>query len=178
MDFLVFGSIWSFSIGGIFLLSFVSALEDEDVNGWILALIIGVYLVGNYFFGNKDFFVNVFLWIKNNPIDVILYFIGYFMLGLIWSIARWYFFVADSLERQKYSFENRYAKTKNDKFAPTLPSYYSNKDLIALWISYWPFLILWNLTYKFFRRITIWIRNRFEKVYNSISDSLFNSYTK
>lgn len=178
MDFLVFGSIWSFIIGGFFLLAFVNVLENDEVNGWALSLILGVYVIGNYFFGNKDFFINVLIWAKNNPFDTILYFIGYFMMGLIWSIARWYYYVSDRLEQQKYEFDNRYSKTEKDKFVPSLPSYSENKDLIALWISYWPFSILWNSTYKFFRRISIWIRNRFEKVYNSISDSLFKSYTK
>jgi hypothetical protein len=97
---------------------------------------------------------------------------------LFWSIARWYFYVSDDLEKQKYKFDNRYTKTENDKFDPSLPSYSSNKDLIALWISYWPFSIIWNLTYKFFRRITILMRNKFEKVYTSISESLLNSYKK
>ena len=178
MDFLVFGSIWSFIIGGIVIVSILSMLEDEDVNGWLLGLVIGVYLVLNYFFGNKDFFIDLLSWVKHNPVDVFMYVIGYFLLGVFWSIARWYFYVSDDLEKQKYNFDNLCGKTENDKFAPTLPSYSKNKDLIALWISYWPFSIIWNLTYKFFRRITILIRNKFEKVYTSISESLLNSYKK
>jgi hypothetical protein len=176
MDFLVFGSIWSIIVLFAVIFCSIYYVEDEhNSSGVGVAIVLIAYLVANYFLGNKAMLVDGLVWIKENPFQIIMIVLGYFLLGLFWSIAKWYFYVSSKLERDKEHHEEYHPK---EEFKPAKIQFRDNKDLIGMWIGYWPFSVIWNISYRPFKRITIFLRNRFEKTYEAITNSLFNSYTK
>jgi hypothetical protein len=143
----------------------------------------------------------IWLFLKNNSIDLLLYLIAYLILGLIWSLIKWTFYVKDIVNkyiRLKSEFIVKYpefdgeqyewvrdlsyylrdngirisiAKTLNELALSVLPLSSEKKSLIVSWISYWPLSLLATLLNNPFRRLFTSVYELFSSSYDRITSS-------
>lgn len=137
------------------------------------------------------FDIPIFSAIWNNPLWAMLGFIAYFVVGTGWSMVKWLLHVTrlkdDFLEdREKWlkseagnlpSEEVELAwwnSFEGSQWRPKIPAHASNhKELITLWIMYWPWSALWTLLDDPLRRLVNWIYRQIQFVYVRISDKVF-----
>lgn len=160
---LVFGT-WPF---WFFLIALCSALMYEVENEKSLAatvtLVLGVialYIASDINFG----------WIFQNVYRTLGVILGYFVIGAVWGVFKWYQFTGklrEKYDEERKRFLSQHAVTGNtipdklrDKwisvangdYVPNynsgrtgalLPDYKLHKEKITLWMTYWPWSFLW-----------------------------------
>lgn len=98
-------------------------------------------------------------------------FFAYFFIGAVWSIVKWYFHVKKEVRDELAN----YKKTKGDekgydpKYLKLRLQPSENKNLLCLWIAYWPWSVLWSLT----RDLVINIVDALTHVYQNITNAAF-----
>jgi len=144
-----------------------------------------------YFFGNLDL-RGIFEYVVHNPLNILGYIGGYFVVGALWSLAKWVFYAtnkrheydetkrswlesegikgtlaipAEKLEEWRvFAGENYGVRGLQDQLLPS-----RNKSRISVWIAYWPFSALWTLINDPVRRIVRQIRQLLQSAYEGIS---------
>lgn len=128
--------------------------------------------------------VPIFVWIAANQMLLIYCLIGYFIIGIMWAIAKWYFYVLDrrdealiikedhpSLNREdlirKITTSTRY----NDLSFP--PNAKEHKADFLRWSSYWPLSITWSLLNDIISRIWTTIYSYITGILQKISNKIF-----
>lgn len=147
--------------------------------------------------------VNVFEMAWNNPGKAVLTILGYFLVGTLWSVAKWYFFVKNKRTafdeaKAEYALNPEYpmwAGHRGEKAPPkeptpwveshryqsfidrhtkTLaPSVRGNKSRIMTWMGYWPWSMVWTLINDPIKRAFKAIYNRIHNTLQSISNNAF-----
>jgi hypothetical protein len=137
--------------------------------------------------------IPVFAYIWDHPLVVIPGIAAYFLLGTIWGVGKWFFYVKD--QREKYdALKLNFIKKENltisvDEPIPddlkalwqtTVQGYYEDgryhsldvnpkvgrhKMRIYIWIAYWPWSLVWTM-------INDPVRKIFNRIYKSISGYL------
>jgi hypothetical protein len=126
-----------------------SELLDTDQPGkatFLVAVVIGILAVlGNF---------NPILWVESNPYGTVAYVVGYFVVGSIWSVGKWAFW----LNKSKRRIQDLLAEWPNHKLkdlssqlrAQKLPTSFppkvgDYKSRIIGWITLWPASVAWTL---------------------------------
>lgn len=153
------GWFWIVAIETILMLRFMA----KDWGGGATVSLIVSLLLLQFLAG-----VNIWGYILANPFTVILYALGYFAIGIIWSFVKWYFY----LKGVKLKYE-KYIKTHEKKRSFGFPLVSDHKDDIVFWMSYWPFSLIWTCIDDFIEQIfkTLW--NLLKNVYQGVSDRMF-----
>jgi hypothetical protein len=173
MGIFIFGTLWFWLLititGGLILYILESALWDsEDDSGGglrVTLVLIGAGLL-YYFFGSKEDIISIFTYIKENPSFVLSLFAGYLFIGVIWSIAKWYFFL---LNKKEY-----YLRSNIPFHRVTAPKANKNKARIMSWMMYWPFSGLWTLINEPIKKAFQLIYRNIEGLFDRMSDKIFN----
>ncbi len=87
-----------------------------------------------YFLGDKGYIQNLLVHAKDHPLSVVVSIIGYFIVGTVWSVVKWYFFLIK--QRDYY---------KDNGFSPRVPQVSEYKSTFLLWMMYWPFSGIWTI---------------------------------
>lgn len=178
---------WAFlAISFLFLLV---ALEQEAFE----VLVIGtlVMLVAVIGFSN----LNVFHWIYENPLTVLVGVGCYLLAGVVWGLIKWYFFClnkADNYATRRKDFADRFAtyQKNNPTSKVTFPDFLSdnvycndfpptpanNKARITAWMTYWPCSAVWTILNDPIRRFYNFVYNRLTNLYTRISNSVFSRF--
>lgn len=137
------------------------------------------------------FDIPIFSAIWNNPLWAILGFIAYFVVGTGWSMVKWFLHalrLKDDYIEAMTLWINHYATDKSaeeanlawwtsmsgeDWHTKIPPQASNNKELITLWILYWPWSMLWTLLDDPLRRLVNWIYRQIQFVYVRITDKVF-----
>ena len=122
----------------------------------------------------------VLWWIKIHfaiPLaDMGYYAIGYFAIGIVWSVYRWYKYCNETV--QDYNERKKHAEERNQP--GLIPSYSAFKNkltpsenigLISNWVISWPVSFLNNALSDFYGLVKSFISKFFIGVYNRISNS-------
>lgn len=106
---------------------------------------------------------------------------GYVVLGVLWSIKKWYDFVVSDVSRvrdtyKKYANKDQY-KTFEDYAKDKQPTAAENKQRIVTWMTLWPFSFTWwCLTWP--RRAFSWIYDRLSTLYDRVATSVWEKLVK
>jgi hypothetical protein len=173
--------IWFMSLVAVeSILLFI--LIEGNKPGWCAISLLSTFGLLKFLAG-----VNIPLLAWEHPGLAVLFILGYFLVGTIWSIGKWYLFVKD--RRAKYDEakanwspdlsrggkiyanvatewekSHEYLRFKNSKNG-LAPLVRDNKSRILTWMGYWPWSMLWTL-------INDPIKRAFKTIYNHIHDTL------
>jgi len=171
------------------------ALTEYEKPVWSLVSLIAVGLLLK-FFGGYSVVDLVISYPKETAASVF----GYFVLGTLWAVAKWYFFVRTKREiylaaKETYLkkpetrmhremgkdpveidalWEESYARggLLNSKKG-VAPLARDHKVRILQWMAYWPWSALWTLVNDAVKRIYKTIYENIHKLLQSISDNAF-----
>lgn len=159
---------------------------DREYSGMATASLIVTGAILQWFFG-----VDIIGFVMRHPAIVCYMAIGYFVLGTVWAVTKWWFFVNG--ERQKYDeFRDNWFRSHNlpsgpgsvipddqkDSFQRELrctsieirPLVTRHKARIYMWMTYWPFSALWTLTHDFVNKVFTTIYTKIRTTLQKISD--------
>lgn len=180
MGLLLFGTIWFWTLLSVVAILIIWFLEDaidydrtyRDTGGGTKATVtFFIFLALCYFFGSKEQFVESLYFIKDNPGTIILMLISYVVIGVIWSIVKWYFYLQGF--KMHHIIRNG---TENGISLRNIPRGSQNKNRIITWMSYWPFSMIWTIINEPVRKIFKYIYSKIEGIYDKMSKSVFYDY--
>ena len=160
---LAIGTIWFYLLLIISSIIIISFLET-DSGGWATFTMAITFLL-LYIFGAKEILLNFFTYIKTYPERGIGLILLYFILGTLYSFAKWYFYLLDAKERGvlKEHYSVRFTE---------------NKGRIISWMSYWPLSLVWTFIDQPVKRLFTYIYNRTGKIYQQIYLSVYKEDPK
>lgn len=163
MDILIFGTIWFWLVLtgtlGLIIYFLESALyEHKDTGGGVKATFtLAVFIAAYYLFGSHDHIFNILNYIKTHTLTIAGLLGVYLVLGVVWAIVKWYFYL---LNKREYLTDRLKNSIIND-LDNYIPAAKENKSRIMSWMMYWPFSGIWTL-------INDPIRKAFQVVYRNI----------
>jgi hypothetical protein len=187
--FLVGTGLWFWLLITAVVILELFCVENESpvLAGFFIAATVAVL----YFFGNLDLRGAVEYMI-HNPLNILGYIGGYFVIGAFWSLVKWVFYTTNKRhhynevkrewledhgikgtltipanlldEWKEYAADHHYIRDVQDRLLPS-----HNKSRISVWIVYWPFSALWTLINDPVRRIVRQIRQILTSFYEGIS---------
>jgi hypothetical protein len=167
------GTFWFWLLITVAVISIIAITEQEDSNSWHWSILLGLPVL-LYFTGCKNEILSLLSYVQENPVTIILGFVGYLFLGTIWSVVKWYLYLTNIREYYRlypYNFNSNKSKFNAKE----------NKERIVNWMMYWPFSGLWTLINdpikKSFQRIFTGLENRFQKISDDITKE-FNDDSK
>lgn len=170
MAFLLFGTVWFWCLtlltAGLIIYFLEGAwIDNDDIGGglWSTILII-VVLTLYYFFGSKEDVKNLFIYLRDNPGSSIAFIGIYLVIGVVWSIFKWYFFLLNKRDK---------VLKRNDFWESDIPKAKDHKAKIISWMSYWPFSAFWTLLNDPIKRTFKFIYSKIEKVYEKMTEKVF-----
>lgn len=183
LELIAFGTV-GFWILAVVLFSIVIALVENEAGFWAT-----VILIGSAIGIDKLYKLSLLTVVKANPGHVAILVGVYFLTGIVWSIAKWYFFlhkrvVKYNSERAQF-LRSRNATTMTAELAAEFQGYVSSSarpvdasdhkaDLIR-WATYWPFSIVGTLLNDVVRRTWEYIYELLQSTYQRIADSMFKT---
>jgi hypothetical protein len=166
-------AFWTVTIGTVLLSIVVMALVEFNRPFWATALVIatiaGTVTLTHYPIWDE---------IRANPMMVLYWFIGYIILGGLWSFFKWTRFVTRTVKewvKRGYSEDLRRLNAIKDAESDDMvelpreidPTY--NKDRFFGWSMYWPLSVIWTLFDDPFRAIFDFLYEQFGQLYTKIA---------
>lgn len=165
----------------------------ESPIAFYAALFVGIGVL-NYVFS-----VPIFSWIIANPLMVIVGFVGYFLIGGLWSIYKFKRFAnsESNIKKVKYEFDN-YCNSNKSMFSKMSGSEdkefdieKAKKEFVAsrynfslhpanhyskfiTWISSWPFGVFWSILYDPITWASKKVYKVLSRVYTNIAEKAFD----
>jgi hypothetical protein len=185
------GSMGFWILAGAVCLLLIAAVEYEKP-GWATISLI-VFCVALWLFGD----VNVIKLTTKEPLFTSGLLVGYFVVGVIWSLAKWWFFVRQCRERygklrstflkkRGYRRDGSIPETEREQWQEWLngqlrydrgyqlrPTVQQNKSRILTWMIYWPWSAVWTVLNDPVKRFFKFIFNQMKVVYQKIAYNAF-----
>ncbi len=129
--------------------------------------------------------INPFMYVWNNFAEVLGFFCLYFVVGGLWSVAKWYFYllklrdqVQVTMVRPPGSGEDilRTADLKHIRKRPRSSYASENTGRILGWIGHWPFSMVGTFIGDFIQRIATNIYLVLSKLYDRMADRIFAGF--
>jgi hypothetical protein len=155
---------WVLSLAGFIL---VTAFVENGYPGRATFSVL-VFFTIMYFLGG----LNALSWLYNNPGTFFGYLLLYFVVGTIYCVVKWYFFLLNIRDGSS----NEYFAGQWHSGNPPSPFYF--KSRLVGWIIYWPFSGLWTIINDPVRRIAQGIYSHIETLLQKISNSVFKDVKK
>lgn len=190
----IIGSLWWYVVSAGFFIWAIILTEKESLTWTFISLVL--YLSFLSFIGG----INVFNFLFFHPIKTLLYVLGYFLIGVIWSFIKWWVKVNKAAQKYKETWEafikdykprnstvpkehqnyiNRQKQEWESQISGrrdiTKPIASQYKEKISVWIIYWPFSLFWSFLHDFVKNMVEFFVLKFQKFYQKISD---NAYKK
>jgi hypothetical protein len=197
IELFAFGTLWYFILTAVWLIALLWCVEKENSIGsgiWVL-----VYLCFLQFLAKVSFVDQVF----HRPGTSLLWILGYFVIGFVWSFVKWWIYVhkkAEKLAEMRTDFIKQRKRdrltlgydsvtdiTANTKmpesekeawksflaFKDVIPKVADKKGKISIWIMYWPVSMLWSLVNDFVKKALRIVIMKCQVIYDSIAKSAF-----
>jgi predicted membrane protein len=149
---------------------YMTEIEEEDVFFASPTVFLAIFMIASFYMYKKEF-LEIF-----HNIDYLsssLFLVGWFVIGIIWSLFRWTRYV-----RYRYK---KFLKDKED-YPSTVkdsnsykPKVSTNKQRLSTWIVYWPFSAVNYVSGLMLYDLTTYIVSKMTVVYNKITDNQFKS---
>jgi hypothetical protein len=160
-------------------------IESNEANGWaalFICVVIGAVL---YFFGAKDFIVKMWDYVAANPMLIIGFILGYFVIGTLWSLTKWYFFLKRRQKKSNWPTKRVEEKMSKDSFQPVPYKIVSmplraqdHRSTIMMWMTWWPFSALWTIVDDPVRKAFSWIFDHIEATFDRVAQRVFDGTEK
>lgn len=165
---------------------------------WERPILSGITLILTFLllalFGN----FNLFTEIHAHPLISLGVFVGYFAVGVFWSIAKWWFFIQNKIAQYK-NFKKEFLEQKNlpvslraseipkkhkrewqSKSAYPHHQFYKpkvneNKRRILTWMIYWPWSFVWTIINDPITKLFKQIFNQLRFIYEGIANRAYQS---
>jgi hypothetical protein len=130
----------------------------------------------------------IFTWIITHRLILGIGIAIYLVLGAIWSIVKWWFYLHDELERVQENSKYDIAILEKLNNAPSgleernrilssvksrVPKASENKTTITNWMIFWPFSMLYSLYADILCKLFNRIYQALQRVYDKITASVF-----
>ena len=162
----VFGTLWFWLLITLAYILICISLEYPRYGGSGATLVFVATCAILWFFGGTTL-RDIFSYINEHPWKSLLFLLEYFLVGVIWSFAKWYFFLLNRKEKIEKQIEAK------QSYFDSIPSAKDYKGRIISWMTYWPMSIVWTFLNDPFKRIFKYIYSIFEKWYESMSNRMF-----
>ena len=96
----ILGSFWWYAVSAVFFIWAIILTEKESVKWTLISLTL--YLCFFSFLGG----INVFSFLLLHPIKALLYVLGYFLIGVIWSFIKWWVKVNKATQKYKKEWDD------------------------------------------------------------------------
>jgi hypothetical protein len=163
-----FGTIWFWIlalVSSIFIIKYTE--DDEDNYGASIIFVLTMVIL--YFFGNSEFFKNLGLIIIQTPEKFLITIGCYLVIGLLWSIAKWFFF----LRKIRDDYDPSYSSFRISNYKAS-----NHKERITHWMMYWPLSAVWTLINDPFKRMFDEIFRKFSSLYDKMSYKMLGDLEK
>jgi len=188
---MVFGSMlwWFLTVAWVFTMFWCVEKENNFMSGfWLI-----VYLLFLHFLAE----VEIFRVLAHEPLKCLSYVAGYILIGLTWSFVKWWLYVSKrALKarelRMEFIKEERHRCRADDSDITLdtpvpkellerwrnkiggygrniIPQVHEYKNKIALWITYWPFSMVWSVMNDFIKKLAHILVLKFRAVYHAIT---------
>ncbi len=143
-------------------------LQNSASAGGIEATAISIVTIIVFgIFGGKRTLIDILEYVKNNPVITISLIFLYFVLGIVWSFVKWYFFL------NKIKIYLLKTTKKGDEFSIYTPKVSDHKSKITTWMTYWPLSMFWTMIDEPIKNTFKFIFGKIEKSYQKLSDNMF-----
>lgn len=181
--FLALGTIGFWIFAGVVCLLLIAAVEYEKPGWATLSLIVtGLVL---WLFGN----VNILALAATDPLLTLGLLAGYFAVGAVWSLAKWWFYVRRQREKY-YQLRTKYLESQDYStsgpipdelrsdwqrraYAHNKPQVRENKGRILTWMIYWPWSFVWTILNDPVKRLFKNIFNAMRAIFQKVADSAY-----
>jgi len=175
----VLGAFGWWVLTGLFVIYIFFTLDKEKSLVWPIFFLI-LYALFSQFLAKID----IFSFAVHHPVELLLYILGYFVVGFVWSFVKWWLYVntiADKCkEKRKEFLESNKGQDDKEKWSYTCrlnslnkPDLAQSKKKISLWIMYWPVSAIWSILDDFIKKLIRHLITKFQKIYQYISDRAF-----
>ena len=164
---------WAMLIFGIICFADIILLECEKEGFGSLVLFGGSIALAWFMIDlpEDQGFWGTTVW--GNIGGIIQFGIMYFLIGILWSVIKWYLY----LIRVKEDLLKLQSHRPDDKLERPRDSYASNnKDRIAGWIFHWPFSMIASAFGDVLVRGLDWVIKRLGNVYGAIGNKVFADF--
>lgn len=181
------GSLWFWLAIATTLVVLLALIEFEKPF-WATATVLAFVAL---MVGWSDF--NPLAWVTHNAVLFLECLAAYLVLGVVWAIVKWWFFLMNSRDRYEEiraaflkekgweAFDTDEKKRKfqdkvfwDRKTFPPKPG--ENKSKIVLWMTYWPCSALWTLINDPLKRFYRFAYARILGLLQGMSDRTFAKY--
>lgn len=120
---------------------------------------------------------DIWLFVKSNIFQTITYIIVYTAIGVVWSFAKWFFFLMNERDKSREWLNNHLKRTDLSYNKPkiNIPQASDNKGRIVAWVSYWPFSLIGTILNDPFRKLFNFIFNQFKGLYQRMANNIYKS---
>lgn len=193
VEFFVVGSIlfWALTFTlFVVLTAFVASENNFFATVSVIAYILAINLFGD---------AHTLMWVKDNAGPLLIGAIVYLIVGIGWSIWKWWFFnmdIAEKLLQVKRDILGPLAMKDTEIPADKIAKFYSERDILQIngrpvefpvralryksriigWMSYWPLSLLCTLLDDFFRKLYHRIYSFLQKQYQAITERVFGKF--
>jgi hypothetical protein len=196
-----FGMIGWWIVSLAFVIWLFVAVEKTHLVGSTICIIL--YVLFLQFLGKSPIFENF----VGHPWNIILYVLGYLVLGFIWSFVKWWLFVnkvAQKRVERRERFVRTYASDNppssripahmrrqpafdemEERWQSTIrledlgrPKVSANKGKITTWVMCWPVSFIVSLLDDFVRKVIKQLVLKFQKLYDAITAGAFKNVEK
>jgi hypothetical protein len=177
-SFLIFGTVWFWLMIGAVWIIITAILEthtelskhhDEGGGSWATVVMV-IALAAYFLVGSDEHLKTAFNFLVDNPVLTIGAVAAYFLTGVLWAFAKWYFFLSRIREDFDESLKLQISsKIKNFE----IPQARDYKNRIVTWISYWPISLSWTVLDDPLKKIAHNIYLKCGKIFDSISFNKF-----
>jgi hypothetical protein len=175
----------------------ITALVENEEGIWATVVAIGTAFGLSYLWK-----INLISTIKANPGHILLYGGGYFALGAIWSVFKWYTYLHKANSRyedyktqflaenkatsltpelaaklmDELGHKNQYRTAGDETFVFSTPPLARNhKSSLTRWATYWPFSIIGFALNDIVRKAWAWVIDTLQGTYQRISNHVFRN---
>ena len=154
------------------LLFFLGATAESDNDIGSFLLTAAVVITALFFI---PWNIDLIAVVQSNITSILFFVAAYFVVGAVWSVLKWTARLSSEEIQEKIRNEYKSWKERSvgtdtkfeDSYFYSSGNLAKNKARIVRWIVWWPASVLWNLTYRFIRRLSL-------EVYKAISKLLQN----
>lgn len=183
---LAFGTLW-FWLFALAVFITITALVENEEGVWATVVFIGTVL--SLQFLSK---VPVLDYVKSNPGHTLMYVGLYFVIGTVWTLIKWYFFVHKRIVKyndfKRSYMKNNKIETLDAKSAADLletarrsgiqvdaPDPADHKGDFTRWGTYWVFSMVGTALNDVVRRAWEYVYEMLQTTYERMSNAIFKS---
>ncbi len=165
--FFLLGTFWFWSLVIVTFVLLSIFVNKEKSNGALATTIFLIALSLFFYCGNQELFFDFINFIKDNPFKFLGYITGYILIGAIWAVVKWYFFlieIKDNYLERKQSHSDAHL---------SIPLAKHFKSTIIMWMSYWIVSIYWTFLKEFVTGIWNNIYKRMGGLFDWMTNKIF-----